>query len=102
MLNASLNKTFACFQMKDSDRGIHMLYPLMYVHSLYSNMIDKAYQHMSVRWSFYMAAGDGKLVVIKSQPQVLTEFMDEQDVDGKRFRFHLYSYKQFCSISLKL
>jgi hypothetical protein len=43
-----------------------VFYPLMYVHSMYSNMVDKLTQSMSVRWSFYIGGDNGKLVVVKS------------------------------------
>ncbi|KAK3090133.1 hypothetical protein FSP39_009416 [Pinctada imbricata] len=55
------------------EQNIHMLYPLMYIHNVYSNMIDKMYQGMSVRWSFYMQADNGKVVVMKTQPQLYAE-----------------------------
>ncbi|XP_046347204.1 transmembrane protein 59-like isoform X1 [Haliotis rufescens] len=68
-------------QLESEEPSIHLLYPLMYVHSLYSNMIEKAYHSMTVSWSLYMEADNGKLVVIKSQPQFYTEFNDAQDLD---------------------
>lgn len=58
-----------------------MMYPFLYMHNMYSNMVDKVTHHMSVSWSFFMQDGSGRLVVIKSQPQVLD--MDVQDFDGK-------------------
>lgn len=64
------------------------VYPLMYVHNMYSNMVDKLWQHMRVSWSFYMQADNGRLVVIRSQPQYLTEYnvmsdTEENIDDGK-------------------
>ncbi|CAL1540323.1 unnamed protein product [Lymnaea stagnalis] len=56
-----------------------MMYPFLYMHNMYSNMVDKVTHHMSVSWSFFMQDGSGRLVVIKSQPQVLD--MDVQDFD---------------------
>ncbi|KAK0052165.1 transmembrane protein 59 [Biomphalaria pfeifferi] len=56
-----------------------MMYPFLYMHNLYSNMVDKVTHHMSVSWSFFMQDGSGRLVVVKSQPQVLD--MDVQDFD---------------------
>jgi len=58
---------------------VGMISPLLYMHNMYSNMIDKVSQHMSVSWSFYMQDGTGRLVVVKSQPQALD--MDGQDFD---------------------
>ena len=57
------------------------MYPLMYVHNMYSNMVDKLWQHMRVSWSFYMQADNGRLVVIRSQPQYYTEYTVLQDLD---------------------
>jgi len=48
-----------------------LLSPMLYMHSMYSNMVDKVSQHASVSWSFYMQDGTGRLVVVKSQPQTL-------------------------------
>ncbi|KAJ8307780.1 hypothetical protein KUTeg_014664 [Tegillarca granosa] len=61
------------------DSSIHFLYPLMYVHNMYSNMIDKMYHGMSVSWSFYMQADDGKVVVVKSQPKFTLDLDDMDD-----------------------
>ncbi|XP_005107840.1 transmembrane protein 59 [Aplysia californica] len=64
----------------DPDQSIAgMMYPLMYMHNVYSNMVDKVTQHMSVSWSFFMQDGTGRLVVIKSHPQVVD--LDVQDFD---------------------
>ncbi len=47
--------------------------PFLYMHSLYSNMIDKFNSHMSVSWSFYMQNNNGNLVVIKSGPHITSD-----------------------------
>ena len=49
---------------------VHVLYPLMYMHSMYSSMLDQVYHHMEVSWSFIMHTSDGRLVVVHTQPQV--------------------------------
>ncbi|CAH1774311.1 unnamed protein product, partial [Owenia fusiformis] len=49
--------------------SIHMLFPVMMVHDMYSNMVDKLRNQMTVSWSFYMQADDGKMIVMKSEPR---------------------------------
>lgn len=56
---------------KEEEPSIHLLYPLMYVHGFYSNMIDKVYHHMEVSWALYVQADNGQLVVIKSEPRTV-------------------------------
>ena len=60
-----------------------MMYPFLYMHNMYSNVVDKVAHQMSVSWSFFMQDGTGRLVVIKSQPQMVD--MDVQDLDGMSF-----------------
>ncbi|KAK3767203.1 hypothetical protein RRG08_018073 [Elysia crispata] len=63
-----------------SDSGVEgMMYPFLYMHNMYSNVVDKVAHQMSVSWSFFMQDGTGRLVVIKSQPQMVD--MDVQDLD---------------------
>ncbi|RUS71673.1 hypothetical protein EGW08_020562 [Elysia chlorotica] len=57
-----------------------MMYPFLYMHNMYSNVVDKVAHQMSVSWSFFMQDGTGRLVVIKSQPQMVD--MDVQDIDA--------------------
>ena len=64
----------------------------MYVHNLYSNMIDKFNRHTSISWSFYMQNNNGNLVVVKSGPHIntdkistmLTDDDDDMFEDGKK------------------
>lgn len=50
---------------------MHVLYPLLYMHGIYSNMIDKVYRHMEVSWSVFMQADNGQLVVVRSEPHAI-------------------------------
>uniref|UniRef100_X2AH07 Uncharacterized protein n=1 Tax=Capitella teleta TaxID=283909 RepID=X2AH07_CAPTE len=52
--------------------------PLLYVHSIYSNMVDKLQNHVAVSWSFYAESDSGSLVVIKSEPHIFIDGMEEQ------------------------
>ncbi|XP_076440605.1 transmembrane protein 59-like [Babylonia areolata] len=61
------------------DARMHMLYPLMYMHSVYSNMLDKVYRHMEFSWSVFKQGDSGQIVVVRSQP-VIVNFVPE-DVD---------------------
>ncbi|KAL8588380.1 hypothetical protein ACOMHN_028687 [Nucella lapillus] len=57
---------------EDDDLGMtHMLYPLLYMHSVYSNMLDKVHGHMMVSWSLFTHPSSGQLVVIRSQPRFI-------------------------------
>nr|KAG5703242.1 hypothetical protein BaRGS_034153 [Batillaria attramentaria] len=58
---------------------VHVLYPLLYMHSVYSNMIDKVYRHMEVTWSVFVQADNGQLVVMRSEPHVFMS-SDVEDV----------------------
>jgi len=48
-----------------------LLSPFLYVHNLYSNMIQKLSHQATVSWSFYMQNSNGQLVVVKSEPQIV-------------------------------
>jgi len=61
------------------DSLANLITPMLYMHNMYSNMVDKVSQHMSVSWSFYMQDGTGRLVVMKSQPQTVE--LDARDFD---------------------
>ena len=52
------------------DPNINPMYPLLYVHNMYSNMVDKMIDHMCETWSFHMQ-GDwtSKVVVIERAGQ---------------------------------
>uniref|UniRef100_A0A0B7BA29 Transmembrane protein 59 n=1 Tax=Arion vulgaris TaxID=1028688 RepID=A0A0B7BA29_9EUPU len=64
--------------MPETDMS-RMLYPLLYMHNMYSNVVDKFTSQMCVSWSFFMQDGAGRLVVVRSQPQIVD--MDVQDFD---------------------
>ena len=51
---------------------------------MYSNMVDKVWNGISVQWSFYMKSGDGSVVVVKSEPQFTPEF-DSVDMDDGEY-----------------
>ena len=57
--------------------------PFLYVHQLYSNMIDKVSEQVSVRWSFYMQSDGGKLVVLRAEQPHLTFAGFGEDEDGE-------------------
>ena len=73
--------------MVEVDQQMNPLYPFLYVHNWYSNMIDKLSQHMSVSWSFYMQGDNGRRVVVKSEPSFFSDneynVMQDED-DGKK------------------
>ncbi|CAI9725731.1 Hypothetical predicted protein [Octopus vulgaris] len=74
---------------EESEPRIHLLYPLMYVHGLYSNMIHRVYRQMSISWSFYMQGDNGNLIVMRSKPKVYVEYRGF-DSDGDEYRTSNY------------
>lgn len=73
--------TLAPLNIPQDEPVVHVLYPLMYMHGIYSNMIDKVYRHMEVSWSFFMQADNGQLVVVRSQPHTI-DFVSS-DIEGE-------------------
>ena len=81
----------------------------MYVHNLYSNMIDKFNRHTSISWSFFMQNNNGNLVVVKSGPHIntdkistmLTDDDDDMFEDGKKSLFHKDEYFVSSVTSIK-
>ena len=49
------------------------MYPFLYVHSVYSNMIEKLMAHSNSYWSLYMQPGNGQMVMIKYEPEIYIE-----------------------------
>ncbi|KAK2181843.1 hypothetical protein NP493_377g00023 [Ridgeia piscesae] len=49
------------------------MYPFLYVHSVYSNMIEKLMAHSNSYWSLYMQPGSGQMVMIKYEPEIYIE-----------------------------
>ena len=79
-----------CFQLAAVEE--EMLSPLVYVHSMYSNMVDKLTPYVSVRWSFYVQPDESGLVVIKTDSSNLafSPFMEGDDEDdGEKMAFCL-------------
>lgn len=77
-------KPFALEQEEDTEEfgpSIHLMYPLMYIHRMYSDMISNVISRSSVSWSVYMRDDDGSVMVVKSAPKL--EFMNiNGDIDN--------------------
>ncbi|KAL3867810.1 hypothetical protein ACJMK2_040657 [Sinanodonta woodiana] len=57
-------------QQVDTDQqNIHVLYPLMFMHSMYSSMFDQMFQQMTNTWSNFFKDTDGAVIIIQSQQQ---------------------------------
>jgi hypothetical protein len=71
------------FMLQDSP--LDVVYPFLYVHNLYSNMIDKLSHHVSISWSYYMGSNNGQLIVMRSEPQYMLDdvSISSQDADYK-------------------
>ncbi|CAG5133506.1 unnamed protein product [Candidula unifasciata] len=66
------------FSMPDMEVS-HALYPLLFMHNMYSSMVDKMTDQMCVSWSFFVRDDQGHMMVIRSLP--LAQDMDVQDFD---------------------
>lgn len=69
-----------------------MMYPLMYIHGIYSNMLDKMYTGMSASWSLYVS--NQRVLIVKSQPQFFAQIDSTDTDDGK---FSIFSDTQCIS-----
>lgn len=65
---------------QSQDDFMDMMYPLMYVHSVYSSMLDRMYSGMSASWSVY--ANNQRIIIVKSQPQFFAQ-IDSTDTDDE-------------------
>jgi len=63
---------------------------------MYNNMVDKVWNGLSVRWSFYMKSEDGSVIVVKSEPHFTPEFDSVEIDDGKIF---IYTFRGGSRIS---
>ena len=50
---------------------MNFMYPFLYMHNMYSNMIDKISQSVVVSWSYYSQGDDGQMFVMKSEPKLI-------------------------------
>jgi hypothetical protein len=66
------------FQPPNIDMDMSFMSPMLYVHDLYSNMINKFGSSFSSSWTFYMQMNNGKMVIVRSGPIMLD--MDDQAV----------------------
>ena len=73
-----------CLSLQEDEPQIHLLYPLMYMHGVYSNMLDKVYRRMEVSWTVFRGADSGELVVVRSEPRII-DFV-QTDMEGQCFR----------------
>lgn len=64
----------------EDESEVSILYPLMYMHSVYSNMIDKVYRQFEVTWSLFMEARSGQLIVMRSEPHIVDFVVDIDDI----------------------
>ncbi|XP_060087841.1 transmembrane protein 59 isoform X1 [Heteronotia binoei] len=49
---------------------IHLLFPLTFVRSFWSDMMETAHSFITSSWTFYLQADDGKIVIFQSKPEV--------------------------------
>ena len=44
--------------------------PFLYMNKLYSNMVEKVHNQVSVSWSFFVQSDRGALIVVRSEPSI--------------------------------
>ncbi|KAK3592051.1 hypothetical protein CHS0354_019306 [Potamilus streckersoni] len=64
-------------QQVETNQNIHVLYPLMFMHNVYSSMFDQMFQQMTYTWSKFFKEADGTVVIIQSQQQYPVYFYTE-------------------------
>ena len=63
--------TFQANFFRPDDLDTSFMYPFLYVHSMYSNMINKLSNSMVVSWSYYSQGEDGQMLVMRSEPKLV-------------------------------
>lgn len=62
----------------------HLLKPFMYVHNIYSSVVDHVARIVSITWALYMQPDNGDVLVVQSEPEILTEYVGIDDSEGMR------------------
>ncbi|XP_074643368.1 transmembrane protein 59-like [Tubulanus polymorphus] len=66
---------------EQSEATVHLLYPLMYVQQVYTSFMSDITRHVSISWSYYLQADDGRVLVMSSQPKIFTEIRNSPKLD---------------------
>ena len=63
-----------------------VFYPLLYVHGVYSNMIDKLARPFVTSWSFYVQSGTQQLLIVRAEPVFIAvdEEVVQQSLTGEQ------------------
>ncbi|KAI8509094.1 Transmembrane protein 59 [Branchiostoma belcheri] len=85
-------------QQRDEEvQKIHFLTPMMMVRNIYSDLLSRAQNYMSVSWSLYMQSDNGKIIVLKSEPEV---FVDRIIPEDDNFHFPRSELRPEVSLDL--
>eukprot|EP00058_Branchiostoma_floridae_P017124 XP_002602612.1 hypothetical protein BRAFLDRAFT_81894 [Branchiostoma floridae] len=84
-------------QRDDEVQKIHFLTPMMMVRNIYSDLLSRAQNYISVSWSLYMQSDNGKIIVLKSEPEV---FVDRIIPEDENFHFPRSELRPEVSLDL--
>lgn len=74
---------------------MHLLFPLTFVRSFWSDMMDTAHSFITSSWTFYLQIDDGKIVIYQSKPEVqYIESPEQETMDLKESSLNKPSYLQ--------
>ncbi|XP_003220212.1 transmembrane protein 59 isoform X1 [Anolis carolinensis] len=63
---------------------MHLLFPLTFVRSFWSDMMETAHSFITSSWTFYLQADDGKILIFQAKPQVqYVESSDQENLNLK-------------------
>ncbi|XP_060629535.2 transmembrane protein 59 isoform X1 [Anolis sagrei] len=63
---------------------MHLLFPMTFVRSFWSDMMETAHSFITSSWTFYLQADDGKILIFQSKPQVqYVQSADQENLDLK-------------------
>ncbi|XP_066480086.1 transmembrane protein 59 isoform X2 [Tiliqua scincoides] len=82
-------------ELMSSVPRMHLLFPLTFVRSFWSDMMDTAHSFITSSWTFYLQVDDGKIVIYQSKPEVqFIESPEQETMDFKESSLNKASYLQ--------
>lgn len=66
-------------QQEEQKQTLHLLMPLLYIQSMYNNIVDHVSRLVTKSWTLYIQQDNGKMVIVHSQPETVQEFSDADE-----------------------
>uniref|UniRef100_A0A1W7R9G3 Transmembrane protein 59 n=1 Tax=Hadrurus spadix TaxID=141984 RepID=A0A1W7R9G3_9SCOR len=85
--NLGCSNQISTSKQKEQKQTLHLLTPLLYIQSMYNNIVDHVSRLVTNSWTLYIQQDTGKMVIVHSQPETVQEFsdadefMDSQEAD---------------------